>query len=155
MAGLGHDYTDFMLRRTIALALLAAAAVLPASAANTAYDRAASMAAGETTLGRGYDGANAAGAVKASANGTVNAAGLVTAGSPHSSLSRPSLTASAVPTPNRGFMGGDSPFRRAAFGFTGAVAGAAVGGALGGPVGALFGAILGYGIALMLSKMLG
>ena len=114
-----------MLRRTIAVALLIAAACVTAFAANTAYDRAAGMATGETSLGRGYDGADAAGTVKAS----------------------------YVPA-NRSFLGGDSPARRIGFGVAGAAVGAAVAGTLGRPIGALLGAVLGFGIALMLSKRL-
>ncbi|MEK7383950.1 MAG: hypothetical protein AAB262_11795 [Elusimicrobiota bacterium] len=133
-----------MLARAIALALLTAAVVLPASAANTAYDRAASMAAGETALARGYDGTNAAGTVRASINGTPNSGGLVTPGSPRASLTHATKDASSVPAPDRARM----------FEVAGAAAGAVAGGALAGPIGALFGAALGFGIALMLSKLL-
>ncbi|OGS39869.1 MAG: hypothetical protein A2506_05535 [Elusimicrobia bacterium RIFOXYD12_FULL_66_9] len=144
-----------MLRRTIALTLLVAAAALPAAAANTAYDRAASMATGETALGRGYDGAKAAGAVKASVNGTLANGALITSGSAPNSLTHAAMNAAPVPTPDKGFLGDDSAARRIGFGASGAVMGAVAGGALGGPIGALLGAALGFGIALMLSKLLG
>lgn len=133
-----------MLGRTIALALLAAAAVLPASAAGTAYDRAASMAVGETALGRGYDGANAAGAVKASVNGVSAGAALAAPGPHRVSKARTDLDAAPVP----------SPALTVVLEAAGAASGAAAGWALGGPIGAVCGAALGFGIALMLSKLL-
>lgn len=137
-----------MLGRTIALAFLTVAAVLPASAANTAYDRAASMATGETALGRGYDGANAAGAVKASANGTFSNAGLATPEASRSSVMHPALNTAAVPAPYRG---GDFPASGTGF----EAAGTAEETAARGVAGALIGASLGFGIALTLSKLLG
>lgn len=132
-----------MLGQTVAAALLVAAACIPASAAHTAYDRAASMAAGETALGRGYDGVNAAGTVKASVSGVSSNGGLVAPGSVRSSLTA-ALNSSSVP----------SPARRIGFGTAGAAVGAVAGGSPGRPIGAVLGAMLGFGIALMLSKLL-
>jgi len=140
-----------MLRRTLALALLTAAAGITASAANTAYDRAASMAAGETALGRGYDGANVAGAVKASVSGALGNGGLT---APNASPARTAMNASAVPSPNDDKERAGKGMSKAARLYPPAVLGAVVGAALGGPIGALFGAALGFGIALLLSKTL-
>ena len=131
-----------MLRRTAAAALLTLLGAVPVFSAVTAYDRAASMAVGETTLSKGYDGANAAGAVRAQVDGTSAANGLAA-----------SMTTPAGRTPSApkvGFVPSPAQFGRGA-----AIVWAAGGFALGGPIGALIGAALGFGIGFFLSKLLG
>ncbi|OGS01413.1 MAG: hypothetical protein A2V88_13830 [Elusimicrobia bacterium RBG_16_66_12] len=141
-----------MLGRTIALALLAAAAVLPASAAGTAYDRAASMAAGETALGRGYDGAGAAGAVKASVNNVPGGAALAAPEPRRISQTRTVLDAASITALYDASV--PAPALTTGLEVAGAAVGAVALGSAGGPVGALIGGMLGFGIALMLSKLL-
>lgn len=144
-----EDYTDFMLRRTAAAAALTLLAAAPALAATAAYDRAAVMATGETTLSKGYDGGAAAGAVKAPMNGASANDGLTIPAPPAAGRARAALKSAAVPAPDQ------APSSRglliaAALG----VAGTFCGFSFGGLIGALIGAAVGVGIGFALLKLL-
>lgn len=153
--GSRHDYTDFMIHRTIAAALLVGLAV-PVLAGGPALDQATGLANGRSA-DAAYDGTPARTAVQTQVNGALTTGGLAVETPPAAvtSASRPTLTAAAVPSPDKAAE--KEPFvtkRGLLWGAGGAVVGGGIGWFLGGPIGAALGALAGFAIGFALSKVL-
>lgn len=153
-----HHYTDFMIQRAIAAALLA---VLTASAAGAAqfasptYNEAADLAGGKSASAV-YDGGSARDSVNREVQGALKVGDLsVPKISTEAASGRDLLRPAAVPAPDKaekeGFFSGSS----LKMGGGGAILGATVGWLVGGPIGALIGAAAGFGIGFLMSKILG
>jgi hypothetical protein len=156
--GLVLNYTDFMIHRTIAAALLVGlgSPVLAGQFASPAYDQAAGMAAGKSA-DAAYDGSTARTAVQTQVAGALATGGLAVETPPATltAASRPALTAASVPEPTKDATKGKFITKQGLlWGAGGATVGAGVGWFLGGPIGAVIGGLAGFAIGFLLSKIL-